>query len=133
MELIDRVITPSGWRDSTYRRADGTTFRVAVPERAWVGSDGNPERYDYDEEAEQKMAVSLASRTPRGNPALEMPDPSLRPEVLAAEKRAAECRAEAEECEAWADWWAQLSDHGHDGEFCDDEDCYQAWHEYPDG
>jgi hypothetical protein len=57
----------------------------------------------------------------------------LRPEVLACERRAGELRAEADDVERAAEFWAALVDHGHDGDNCDREDCYQAWREYPDG
>lgn len=58
-----------------------------------------------------------------------MLDPLLRPEVLMAQQAREEARY-AEE------FWASLTDHEHwkkDEDLCEAEDCYEAWHAYPDG
>ena len=59
---------------------------------------------------------------------------TLRPEVLACQKRAQELRADADEMDEAADFWALLVDHRHaDGETCEDFLCLEAWRMYPDG
>ena len=61
-ELIDRRVMDDGWRDSTYKRDDGSTFRVAIPQRVEVDRySGQPGQRSYNERAEHEMALRLAA------------------------------------------------------------------------
>lgn len=62
-ELVDRTFTPDNWRDSTYRRGDGSIFRVAtapIEVHANYG-DGRVflDRITYDEAGEHEMALRV--------------------------------------------------------------------------
>ena len=57
VELVKRTVTPDDmWRDSTYERADGSTFRVAVKPKVGLPSG----RRVWDEAAEAEMVMRLA-------------------------------------------------------------------------
>lgn len=61
-ELIDRKIREGDWRDSTYQREDGSTFRVAIPSMVEIDKfDGQPRRRTYNERSEHEMALRLAA------------------------------------------------------------------------
>lgn len=62
--LVERTYTDlDHWRASTYRRPDGSIFRVAIPPYHLIDRfDGNPAGIVYDEAAEADMVLRLAPR-----------------------------------------------------------------------
>lgn len=47
------------WRSTTYEGPDGHRVKVAIPRRTWVDRNGDPAKYDYDEDTEASMLASL--------------------------------------------------------------------------
>lgn len=63
--LVKREYRTGDWRDSTYERADGSQFRVAIPACHRSGQEGPYPRF-YNEVAEAEMVLGLVEeRTPQ--------------------------------------------------------------------
>lgn len=63
-EQTDRIYTDDYWRSTTYRRKDGSGFKVALPPIRVEADYGNGkvflDHYAYNERGEHEMALRLA-------------------------------------------------------------------------